>query len=155
MNEHSLRIERVIDADPAAVFRIWTSRDAMERWYADGDDYVARVVALDVRVGGRYHVEFGPRGEPPFVESGSYLELDPPHRLVVSETLTRVGDPDLGWAGTRVTVELRPEGAQTRLVLLHEGFPSAEQRDAARGGWPGFLDRVAQLAAKGRLLGAG
>jgi uncharacterized protein YndB with AHSA1/START domain len=145
-DDTTLRIERVIDAPPAAVFRAWTTRDAMERWYADGDDSTAHVVELDLRVGGRYRIAFGPSGKEPYVESGTYLEIDPPHRLVVSETLANAGEgPDFGWTGTRVTVEFRAEDGKTRLVLVHEGFPSTEHRDGAGGGWPGFLDRVARL----------
>jgi uncharacterized protein YndB with AHSA1/START domain len=147
-DDTTLRIERVIDALPAAVFRTWTTREAMEQWYAEGGS-PARVVELDLRVGGTYRVEFGPSGKEPYVESGTYLEIDPPHRLVVSETLTNAGEgPDFGWSDTRVTVEFRAEDQKTRLILVHEGFPSSEHRDGAGGGWPGFIDRVAQLVER-------
>ena len=100
----TLRIERLIDAPPEAVFRVWTTREAMESWYRDGDDFVARVAELDVRVGGGYRVEFGPRGQDPFVEYGVYLEIDPPRRLVMSETLEGVDTP---WANTNRTRPIR------------------------------------------------
>jgi uncharacterized protein YndB with AHSA1/START domain len=135
----TLRIERLIDAPPDAVFHAWTTREAMEQWYCDGDDFVARVTELDVRVGGRYRVEFGPAGQDPYVEHGEYLEIDPPHRLVTTETLEGVEAP---WAATRVTVQLVDENGKTRLTLTHEGFPSSRHRDLAGGGWPGFLDRL-------------
>jgi len=138
----TLQIERLIDASREVVFAVWTTRAAMESWYQDGDGWVARVTELDVRPGGRYRVEFGPPGEKPFVESGVYLEIDPPSRLVMTETIEGVDSP---WADTRVTVELRDEGGKTRLVLVHEGFPSAHERDLAAGGWPGFLDRIESI----------
>ena len=50
----------------------------MEQWYRDRPDDVVRVTELDVRVGGRYRVEFGPAGAKPYVESGGYREIDPP-----------------------------------------------------------------------------
>ena len=37
----TLRIERLLDAPINAVFRAWTTREAMEEWYCDGPDYVA------------------------------------------------------------------------------------------------------------------
>jgi len=141
----TLRLERLIDASPETVFGAWSSREALEIWYRDGDDFVARVTEHDFRVGGRYRVEFGPAGQPPYVESGVYLEIDPPRRLVMAETLEGVDAP---WSDTTVTVELEELDGKTRLVLVHEGFPSPEVRDLAGSGWPGFLDRIERLVAR-------
>ena len=144
-DDTTLRIERLIDAPTEAVFRAWTSREAMEQWYRDRPDDVVRVTELDVRVGGRYRVEFGPAGQKPYVESGEYREIDPPHRLVMSETLDAPdGTP---WSNTTLTVVLEEHDGKTRLVLVHENFPSTEQRDNAAGGWPGFIDRIERLLA--------
>jgi uncharacterized protein YndB with AHSA1/START domain len=144
-DETTLRIERLIDAPAEALFRAWTTPEAMETWYRDRPDDVVRVVELDVRVGGRYCIEFGPPGEKPYVESGEYLDITPPHRLVISETLDTPSGT--AWSGTTVTVAFEPRGDKTLLVLVHENFPSTEQRDNAAGGWPGFIDRVERLVA--------
>jgi uncharacterized protein YndB with AHSA1/START domain len=141
-DETTLRIERLIDAPPEAVFRAWTTREALEVWYRDGDDFEARVLELDVRVGGRYRIEFGPAGQAPYVEHGVYREIDPPRRLVMTETLA-VGEN--GWRDTTVTVVFEEQDGKTRFVLVHEGFPSKEARNDAAGGWPGFLDRIDAL----------
>jgi uncharacterized protein YndB with AHSA1/START domain len=140
----TLRLERRFDATPEEVFRAWTTREAMQEWYRDGDGWRVAVTHLDVRVGGSYRVEFGPIGAEPYVEHGEYLVVDPPHRLVMSETLSGVEAP---WSDTRVTVELTADGAGTRCVLTHERFPSPHHRDLASMGWPGFLDRIAALVA--------
>jgi len=142
-NETTLRIERLMDAPIEAVFRAWTTADAIETWYRDRPDDEVRIVELDVRVGGRYHIEFGPPGEPPYIETGIYTEVDPPHRLVMTETLDGPNGPQ--WIDTTVTVILEQQDAKTSLVLVHENFPSKERRDDATGGWPGFLDRIEQL----------
>ena len=144
-DDTTLRIERLIDAPPDVVFRAWTTPEAMEQWYLDGDDFVTRVVVLDLRVGGRYQIEFGPKGEPPYVETGTYLEIDPPLRLVMNETLEGVETP---WSNTRVTVVLDEEDGKTRLVLVHEHIPSQQHRDNAGSGWPGFLDRIERYVAR-------
>ena len=95
-------------------------------------------------MGGTFRIEFGTRNTPLWIEDGKYLELDPPHRLVVEETLQNPAQPGVGWVGTRVTVEFVAEGEKTRLVLTHEGL-DAEQREGASGGWPGFVERLAAI----------
>jgi uncharacterized protein YndB with AHSA1/START domain len=144
-NPTTLRIERLVAAPLEAVFRAWTTREAMELWYQDRPDDVVRVVELDVRVGGRYRVEFGPAGAEPYVETGEYLEIDPPHRLVMTESLDAPNGSQ--WRDTTVTVTLEAQGYKTRLELVHEDFPSEARRDDAAGGWPGFLDRLERFAA--------
>jgi uncharacterized protein YndB with AHSA1/START domain len=143
MSSTTLHLERVIDAPREAVFAAWTTAAAMEEWYRDGDDHVARVLELDVRVGGGYRIEWGPEGQPPYREHGVYEIVDPPARLVMTETLDLADGG--GWANTRVTVELEDQNGKTLLKLTHENFPSREHRDAATGGWPGFLDRIERL----------
>jgi len=147
-DDATLRIERIIDCDPSTLYAAWTTREAMEHWYQDQPGWNVAVTELDVVVGGSYRVEWGPIGAAPYVEYGRYLELDPPRRIVMTETL-EAGDQS-PWVETRVTVELFAEGDKTRLVLVHEGFPSPEARNDAAGGWPHFLDRLEQYARKAR-----
>jgi uncharacterized protein YndB with AHSA1/START domain len=139
----TLRIERVIDAPPDIVFRAWTTPAAMEQWYRDGDGWEAHVTEHDFRVGGRYRIEWGPAGEQPYVEHGVYLEIAPPRRLVMSETITGAAEP--GWTDTKVTIVFEEEDGKTRLTLVHEGFASSSAREDASGGWPGFIDRLERL----------
>jgi uncharacterized protein YndB with AHSA1/START domain len=143
-DDGKLRIERVIDASPEAVYRTWTTPALMERWYRETPDSVATVTEHELKVGGTFRIEFGTRNTPLWIEDGTYLELDPPNRLVVSETLHNPSEPGMGWTDTRVTVEFLAEGDKTRLVLTHEGL-DAEQREGAGGGWPGFIDRLAAI----------
>jgi uncharacterized protein YndB with AHSA1/START domain len=142
-DDTTLHLERVIDAPREAVFAAWTTAAAMEEWYRDGDDFVARVLELDVRVGGGYRIEWGPEGETLYREHGVYEVVEPPVRLVMTETL-ETGDGN-GWSDTRVTVELEEQDGKTLLKLTHENFPSREHRDGATGGWPGFLDRIERI----------
>ncbi|MGQ0826327.1 MAG: SRPBCC family protein [Actinomycetota bacterium] len=126
------------------VFRAWTTREATEEWYRDGDDHVVNVVELDLRVGGHRRVEFGPRGQTPYVETGTYVDVDPPHKLVLVGGLDGVTTP---WHDTRVTVVFEEEDGNTRLTLVHEGFPSSIERDNAAHGWPGFIDRLERIVS--------
>jgi uncharacterized protein YndB with AHSA1/START domain len=143
MSDNTVRIERLIDAPPEAVFEAWTTKEAMEQWYLDGPDHAARVTLHERRAGGRYRIEFGPAGQKPYVEDGVYLVFEPPSRLQMSETLAA---PDgIAWADTTVTVTFEEVDGKTRLTLVHENLPSKETVEGASGGWPGFIDRVANL----------
>jgi uncharacterized protein YndB with AHSA1/START domain len=77
-------------------------------------------------------------GAAPYVEHGTFLEVDSPRRLVMTETLEGM------WSETTVTVVLEEEDGKTRFVLVHENLP-ASRRDGAADGWPGFIDRIERL----------
>ena len=97
---------------------------------------------LDVRVGGGYHIRFGVPGGEEHNVSGVYQEVVPNQKLVFS----------WGWQSTpervsRVSVRLRPVGAGTELVFVHEQFYDQAARDAHHRGWAGAfakLDRFLQ-----------
>ena len=46
-----------------------------------------------------------------------------------------------------MTVEFLPEGEATRVVITHEGFPTAEDTEGPRGGWGGCLEDLQRLFA--------
>jgi uncharacterized protein YndB with AHSA1/START domain len=102
----------------------------------------------DPRRGG--HFRFATTGEdaPEMAASGTYTEVDAPHRLQFSWTWD--GDP----AVTRVTVTVLPtqlQGAPGATVALHEeGFASAEARVNHQLGWEDCLDRLVQHLTSGR-----
>ncbi len=142
----TLRVERVIAASPATLFAAWTTPESMRSWYQDRPDDVVDV-EVDLRVGGRYRVSFGPPDSPPYVETGEFIELDPPHRIVMTESLAT--PEGIAWKDTLVTVTFEALDDRTRLVLLHERFPSQSERDNARYGWPGFIERVERTVLTG------
>lgn len=142
--EVTLRLERTIAATPDQVFRAWTEAEAMKQWYAPESTSTTIVHAIEPRVGGRHRVEMrGPDGVSHIV-GGTFKEVDRPRKLVFS----------WAWEGERatgetlVTVLLSPEGKGTKLVLLHERFPSGEVRDKHQQGWNGCLERLGVSAQK-------
>jgi len=65
------------------------------------------------------------------VVGGRYVEVEPPVRLVFTFDWTHDDDPP-----TTVTVEIRPEGELTRLVLAHEETDSGDgERSGHEEGW--------------------
>ena len=129
-----IRIERVLPATITRVYDAWTRSELLVQWYCPNPELSLKVDA-DVREGGSYVVEMGPH-----VVRGTYLEVEPPHRLVFSWKWDGTDD-----APTRVEVELSevPEG--TRMLLSHIGFASTEDAANHRLGWDPEIRRLAEL----------
>jgi uncharacterized protein YndB with AHSA1/START domain len=131
-----IRIERVLPATIGRVYDAWTRAELLAQWYCPNPALKLKVDA-DVRAGGSYVVEMGPH-----VVRGTYLEVDPPTRLVFSWQWDGTDD-----APTRVEVELTevPEG--TRMQLSHTGFANADDATNHRLGWEPELLRLVELVS--------
>lgn len=143
---HALRVERLFDAPREAVFRAWTERDQLLRWYHFNDDWQIADIQADVRPGGSYRVSWKAPDGTMWHEFGEYREVDPPRRLVKTCNFEFPGFEE---NETLLTVEFHERGHQTLVVIVQQGYKSADNRDNHQQGWPGFLDQLAT-----HLLGA-
>jgi len=69
---------------------------------------------------------------------GQYLEIDPPHRVLVSWGVA--GNPSMPPGATEVEFTLTPTPAGTRLRLIHRGLPPSRKTSTPPAGstsWPG------------------
>lgn len=131
----ALVLERVLPATPEEVFSAWTTPGAMASWMSP----VGRAEAeVDLREGGAFHVVMV--GSDLHIEhTGTFLELDPPGRLVFTWV-----SPYTGPQPSRVTVELHPHPEGTRLVLIHDHLPD-DVVESHRDGWDTMLGRLAEV----------
>jgi uncharacterized protein YndB with AHSA1/START domain len=136
----ALRVERLFDAPRGDVFRAWTERDQLLKWYHFNDDWKIVDIEADVRVGGSYKVSWRAPDGGMWYELGEYREIDPPCRLVKT---CRFDFPGFDENETLLTVEFIERGRQTLVVVVQEGYRHAENRDNHQNGWPGFLDQLA------------
>src|SRR5258708_29629774 len=128
--------EITIAARPEDVFPYFTDPRRMIAWKAVSAE-------LDGRPGGRLRRDGTGRSD---VALGTYLEVDPPRRVVFT----------FGWEGndvvppgsSTVEVTLSAEGEGTRVRLVHRGLPAARRSHSAAG-WSHYLARPA-LAPAGR-----
>lgn len=137
----SLRVSRVIEAEPEAVFRAWTDPEQLKRW-SSPDGVTVADVQVDLKVGGRYRIRMKTEEGKTHTAVGQYREIEPPHRLVYSWDWEEesIGE-------TLVTVEFRDQGESTEVVLTHERFPNAEAKSGHEEGWTSCLDRLERLFA--------
>ena len=80
------------------------------------------------------------RTDPRFV-SGQYCRVDAPRTL----SFTWAWEPhDAGTRETQLTLEFRPKGEGTDVVLTHERFRDKADRNGHARGWQGCLDRLSR-----------
>ncbi|MGC4192053.1 MAG: SRPBCC domain-containing protein [Thermomicrobiales bacterium] len=117
-----------IAAPPETVFAYLTTNAGMTAWMGQHAD-------LDPQPGGRFAVDIA--GYP---VRGHYLQVDYPHRVIVSWGFA--GSEDLPAGASTVEFRLTATGDGTRVELIHSGLPEPEVRGHAHG-WAHFLPRLA------------
>ncbi|HUK69887.1 MAG TPA: SRPBCC domain-containing protein [Streptosporangiaceae bacterium] len=80
---------------------------------------------------------------------GEYLEVDPPHRVVVSWGMAGSDDLPPGYSRVEFTLTATADG--TRLDLVHTGLPDSRAPGHAKG-WAHYLARL-QASAGGLRTG--
>ena len=136
-NEHDDVVEREIRiaARPELVFQHFTDPERLARWIGPA--------AVDARPGGELRLAVAGIHQ----VSGEFVEVDPPRRLVFTWGWVQ---PEYGVpaGGSRVEVDLTPDGEDTVLRLRHLGL-GAEDVEAHGEGWMHYLRRLAIVAAGG------
>ena len=135
----ALRIERHYPVAPEKVWRAWTDPQALSAWFGPGAADSVQLAQVDLRVGGRFRVLFYMPDGMECDISGSYREVQPPHKLVFT----------WAWKGTPervslVTIRLAAAAGGTRMDFLHEQFYDEAARDDHRGGWSRSFDKLGQ-----------
>ena len=119
-----LVVTRTFNGPARIVFEAWTTPELFRRWWAPKSMGMSLLSCeMDVRVGGKYRLEFEPDAMAFF---GTYLEVTPPSRLVWT-------NDEGGDGGPVTTVTFEEKGGKT-LLVMHELYPSKEALDAAGTG---------------------
>lgn len=145
----TFRLERSFAASPEDVFDAWTNPKVLERWWTVQSSQGSPRCEVDLRVGGRYVLRMRDDSGELHVVGGEYREVDRPHRLVYTWRWEGDGGPHPGHISV-VTVEFRPDGDMTTVVLEHSALASEESRARHGAGWQAVLERLAQLTFEQR-----
>jgi uncharacterized protein YndB with AHSA1/START domain len=141
--EHaSFVLERSYDASPAEVFAAWADPAVKARWFAGPGDWEGEPHELDFRVGGQELSSEGPRGGPVHIFRAIYWDIVPNKRIVYTYEMLR---DETRISVSLATVDLRPEGDGTQLVLTEHGafFDALEPPELRRQGTGSLLDALA------------
>jgi uncharacterized protein YndB with AHSA1/START domain len=145
-SERELVVTRSFNGPARIVFEAWTKPELFTRWWVPKSMGMSlRSCEMDVRVGGKYRLEFEPDAMAFF---GTYLEVTPHSRLVWT-------NEESGEGGPVTTVTFEEQRGKT-LLVLHELYPSKEALDAAgTGAADAMVETFAQLDDLLVTLGAG
>src|SRR3954451_7202949 len=123
-SERELVTTRTFDGPARIVFEAWTKPELFKRWWVPKSMGMSlRSCEMDVRVGGKYRLEFEPDGMAFF---GTYLEVIPHSRIVWT-------NEEGGEDGSVTTVAFEEKDGKT-LLTINELYPSKEALDAAGTG---------------------
>jgi uncharacterized protein YndB with AHSA1/START domain len=144
-SERELVVTRTFNGPPRIVFEAWTRPELFRRWWVPKSLGMSlRSCEMDVRVGGKYRLEFEPDGVAFF---GTYLDVTPNSRLAWT-------NEEGGEDGPVTTVTFEEKGGKT-LLVLHELHSSKEALDAAgTGAADATVETFAQLDELLLTLGA-
>ena len=144
-SERELVVTRTFNGPARIVFEAWTKPELFRRWWAPKSMGMSLLSCeMDVRVGGKYRLEFEPDAMAFF---GTYLEVTPHSRLVWT-------NEEGGEGGPVTTVTFEEKGGKT-LLVMHELYPSKEALDAAgTGAADAMVETFAQLDELLLTLGA-
>ncbi len=130
----------VIQATPAVVFAFLTETPRWAAWWGAGSE-------IDARPGGQMKIRYPDGTE----VTGEVIEVRAPERIAF--TYGYASGKMIPPGGSRVTIELEPIGAATRLHLTHE-VAEAITRDQHIQGWRYQLSLFANVVADAVNAGA-
>ena len=135
-SDREILVTRTFNAPARLVFAAWTQPELFKQWWVPKSmGMVLHSCEMDVRVGGKYRLNFGD-GMDFF---GKYLEVAPPSRLAWT-------NEEGGENGSITTVTFEERGGKT-LLVLSELYPSKEALEAGAGATDAMGETFAQLDA--------
>jgi uncharacterized protein YndB with AHSA1/START domain len=124
-----------IEAPAEVVYEMLTNAGLLMQWMAKEAD-------VDPRSGGAFRWVY----ESGDVVLGRFVEMEPPHRLVLAYGWEEPVERGIPPESTVVEITLREEAGSTLLRVAHRGLPASEV-DSHRYGWEFFLSRLASRLA--------
>ena len=138
-----LQINRTYRASRERVFRAWTEAEQLKKWFAVAEGFTIPIAEVDLTIGGKYRLGMQPPGDDGvLIVGGVYRQILSPEKLVFT---WRWETPNADEPETLVTVEFHERDNATEVVLRHELFSDAGQREKHREGWEGCLNQLERL----------
>ena len=134
----SVTLKRRLNAPAEKIYAAWTQPAQLVHWFGPSQTVAGSVQAeMDVKVGGRFRVNFKTDDGEYHEVSGVYREVVPNEKLVFSWAWHTTPERE-----SLVTVLIKREGEGAILTLIHEQFFDEAARDGHKRGWTGTLEKL-------------
>ena len=141
MATNTIRLHRVLRADPDRIYRAFLDPDAMVKWLPP-NGFTGKVHHMDAKVGGNHKMSFTnfTTGQSHSF-GGTYVELTPNERIRYTD---KFDDPNLP-GEINVTVTLKKVLCGTDVDIVQEGVPDVIPAEMCYLGWQESLVLLAKL----------
>ncbi len=126
--DREIVLSRVFDAPRALVFRMWTEREHIGRWFGPRG-FTCTTHEMDARVGGRWRFDMRAPDGTLYTNRIDYLEITPPERLVFDHGT----DQDDCAIRFRVTITFDEQANKKTVVTLRQLHPTKARREECIG----------------------
>jgi len=147
--EREIVIERVFDATPEIVFKVWTEPAHLARWWGP-KGFTNSAWEVDLRVGGAWRIVMRAPNGAEYPGGGVYREIVKPSRLVFTNSaMDKEGNPIIeGFT----TVTFAEYGGKTKLTLRTRAVAlvsyAAQMLEGMEAGWTQSLERLGEELAR-------
>lgn len=141
MASRTIRLHRVLRADPERVYRAFLDADAMAKWLPPYG-FTCKVHHMDAKVSGTFRMSFTN-----FSTGNSHSFGGEYRQLVPNETVRytdKFDDPHLP-GEMETTVSLRRVSCGTDVTIVQDGVPEAIPLEMCYLGWQESLAQLAKL----------
>ena len=141
MATNTIKIHRVLRAEPEKVYRAFLDPEAMAKWLPP-NGFTGKVHQMDAKVGGNYKMSFTnlSNGQSHSF-GGKYLELVPNERIRHTD---KFDDPNMP-GEMQVAITLKKVSCGTELNIVQEGVPDVIPAEMCYLGWQESLILLAKL----------
>ncbi|WP_324644379.1 SRPBCC domain-containing protein [Pseudarthrobacter sp. LT1] len=147
MSEHTsglvLNLECTVPATPEETFRLLTEPDELAAWWGP-HGFTIPAVEVNLVAGGRYRFTMAPPEGEPFHLSGTFLEIDPPWRVVYTFSWEEPAPDD---RETVVDLSLARADSGTHVVLSQGPFLTEERLALHTAGWSDSFQKLGTVLA--------
>jgi uncharacterized protein YndB with AHSA1/START domain len=140
LSKPSLTLKRQLKAAPEKVYEAWTQPEQMILWWGVTPHPKTPIAEIDLRVGGRFRIQFWGQNDEHHSASGVYREVVPNRRLVFSWSWQSTPERE-----SQVTIDIKPVDTGSLLTLLHEQLFDEKSRDDHTRGWNVMLDNLEKV----------
>jgi uncharacterized protein YndB with AHSA1/START domain len=141
MATNTIKIHRVLRAEPEKVYRAFLNPEAMAKWLPP-NGFTGKVHQMDAKVGGSYRMSFTNFGNGQSHSfGGTYLELVPNERIRHTD---KFDDPNMP-GEMQVAIALKKVSCGTELNIVQEGVPDVIPPEMCYLGWQESLILLAKL----------